>query len=81
MRWAKEAVDDYESEYEACPYLESKGVGPAGEQAPDGLTFEQIDDSTPLVLLWFSILIPADGNFRWRIALYSLALMPPNMGW
>ncbi len=81
MRRAKEAVDDYGNKYQACPDLENKGIGPAGEQAPDGLTFEQIDDSTPLVLLWFSILIPAEGNLRWRIALYSLALMPPNTGW
>ncbi len=31
VRWTQEAVDDYGGEDEACPYLESKRIGPAGE--------------------------------------------------
>ena len=47
MRRAQEAVDDYSGEYEACPYLESKRIGPAGEQALDDAIFEQVDDDAP----------------------------------
>lgn len=58
VRWTQEAIDDYGDKYKAGPDLESKGVGPAGEQVLDDTESEQVNDSTPSLYYgstsWFS---------------------------